>query len=106
LGQSLESPFEAPSSPHEEVPATSSKPEVHLDDVIERIEKPRLDENSTPSQSAKQPGSYQKGPLMNQNNPCKRNMMLSSRMGHESWWTLHLEPNQLDASVYSRTSID
>jgi transposase InsO family protein/adenylate kinase family enzyme len=51
LGQSLESPFEAPSSPHEEVPATSSEPEVQLDDVIERIEKLRLDENSTPSQS-------------------------------------------------------
>jgi hypothetical protein len=28
LGQSLESPFEAPSSPHEEVPTTSYEPEV------------------------------------------------------------------------------
>jgi hypothetical protein len=37
LRQSLESLFEAPSSPHEEVPATSSEPEVHLDDVIKRI---------------------------------------------------------------------
>jgi hypothetical protein len=55
LGQSLESPFEAPSSPHEEVPATSSEPEVQLDDVIERIENLRLDENSTPSQSVEQP---------------------------------------------------
>jgi hypothetical protein len=39
LGQSLESPFEAPSSPHEEVPTTSSELEVQLDDVIEKIEK-------------------------------------------------------------------
>jgi hypothetical protein len=37
LGLSLESPFEAPSSPHEEVPATSSEPKAHLDDVIEMI---------------------------------------------------------------------
>jgi hypothetical protein len=42
LGQSLESPFEAPSSPHEEVPATSSELEDHLDDVIKRTEKLRL----------------------------------------------------------------
>jgi hypothetical protein len=61
LGQSLESPFEAPCSSHEEVLSTSSKPEVHLDDVIKRIEKLRLDENSTPSQSAKKPGPSQKG---------------------------------------------
>jgi len=33
-----------------------------LDDVIERIEKMRLDENSTPSQSTEQPGLSQKGP--------------------------------------------
>jgi hypothetical protein len=62
LGQSLKSPFKAPSSPHEEVPATSSEPEVQLDDVIERIETLRLDENSTPSQSTEQPGPSQKGP--------------------------------------------
>jgi hypothetical protein len=62
LGQSLESPFEAPSSPHEEVLATLSKLEVHLDDVIKRIEKLRLDDNSTPSQSAKQPGPSHKCP--------------------------------------------
>jgi hypothetical protein len=43
--------------------------------------------------------------MMNGNKPCKRNMMLSSRMGHESWWTLHMKPNQLDAGGYSRTSI-
>jgi hypothetical protein len=45
LGQYMESPFEAPSSPHE-VPATSLEIKAHLDDVIERIEKLRLDENS------------------------------------------------------------
>jgi hypothetical protein len=56
LGQSLESSFVAPSPPHEEVPATSSELEVQLDDVVERIEKLRLDENSTPSQSIKQLG--------------------------------------------------
>jgi hypothetical protein len=61
LGQSLESPFVAPSPPHEEVHATSSEPEVQLVDVIERIEKLRLDENSTPSQSTKQPRTSQKG---------------------------------------------
>ena len=26
-------------------------------------------------------------------------------MGHGSWWTLHMEPNQSDASGYTRTSI-
>jgi hypothetical protein len=61
LGQSLESPYESSSSPHEEVPATSSEPKVQLDDVIEKIEKLRLDEKSTPSQSAEQPGPSQKG---------------------------------------------
>jgi hypothetical protein len=50
LGQSLESPFEVPSSPHEDVPATSSEPEVNLDDVNKTIEKLRLDEKSAPSQ--------------------------------------------------------
>jgi hypothetical protein len=37
LGQSLESPFEAPSPPHEEVLVTLLEPRVHLDDVIKRI---------------------------------------------------------------------
>jgi hypothetical protein len=50
LDQYLESPFEAPSPPHEEVPTTSSEQEVHLDDVIERIERLKLDGNPTPSQ--------------------------------------------------------
>jgi hypothetical protein len=62
LGQSMKSPFEAPSSPHEEVHVASSKPEVQLDDVIERIEKQRPNENSAPSQSVEQPGPSQKGP--------------------------------------------
>jgi hypothetical protein len=62
LGQSLESPFEAPSSPHEEFSSTSSEPEFQLDDVIKKIEKPGLDENSTPSQLVEQPGPSQKGP--------------------------------------------
>jgi hypothetical protein len=62
LDQSLESPFEAPSPPHEEVPTTSSKLEVHLDDVIERIERLNLEENSSPSQLVEQPGPSQKGP--------------------------------------------
>jgi hypothetical protein len=55
LDQSLQCPFEAPSPPHEEVLATSSNPEVHLDDVIERIERANLDENSAPFQSTEQP---------------------------------------------------
>jgi hypothetical protein len=54
LHQSMESPFEAPSPPHEEVPATSSEQEVRLDDVIERIEKLNLDGNAAPSQSMEQ----------------------------------------------------
>jgi hypothetical protein len=62
LVQSLESLFEALYPPHEEVPTTSLEPKVHLDDVIERIEGLSLDENSTPSQSTKQPRPYQKGP--------------------------------------------
>jgi hypothetical protein len=48
--------FTEPSPPHEVVPATSSEPEDHLYDVIKKIEKLRLDENSTPSQSDEKPG--------------------------------------------------
>jgi len=33
----LEFPYEAPTPPHEEVPATSPEQEVQLDDLIERI---------------------------------------------------------------------
>jgi hypothetical protein len=31
-------------------------------------------------------------------------MILSSRMGHGSWWILHLDPTQSTASGYSRMS--
>jgi hypothetical protein len=62
LDQSMESPFEAPFPPREEVLATSSELEVHLNDVIERIERLSLDENSAPSQSVEQIGLSQKGP--------------------------------------------
>jgi len=55
LDQSLESPFETPSPPHEEVPTTSSEQEVHLDDVTERIESLNLDGNAAPSQLVEQP---------------------------------------------------
>ena len=36
---------------------------------------------------------------------CKDIMMLSWKMELGGWWTLHLEPNLLDASGYIRTSI-
>jgi hypothetical protein len=62
LVQSIESPFEEPSSPHEEVPTTSLEPEVHLYDVIERIKKIRLDENSTQSHSTEQLIPFHKHP--------------------------------------------
>jgi hypothetical protein len=39
-----------PSPPHVEDPTTSSKHEVQLDDVIERIERLQLYGNATPSQ--------------------------------------------------------
>jgi hypothetical protein len=61
LGQSLQYPYEAPSSPPKEFYATLLELEVQLDDVIERIEKLRLDENSTPSQLVEQPRPSQKG---------------------------------------------
>jgi hypothetical protein len=63
LDQSLKPPFEAPSPPHEEVPTTSLEQEVHLDDVIERIETLNLDGNAAPFQSVEQPGPSQKGSL-------------------------------------------
>jgi hypothetical protein len=44
--------------------------------------------------------------MINRKNPCRRNMMISSRTRHGSWWILHSEPKQLAASGYSRTSID
>jgi hypothetical protein len=52
LGQSMESPFsfETPSPPHEEVLATLSEPEVHLDDAIERTKNLNLNDNLAPCQ--------------------------------------------------------
>jgi hypothetical protein len=71
LDQYLESPLEEPYPPNEEVTTTSSEIKVHLDDakflatssdpkvhfydLIKRIERLNLDENSTPSQSVEQP---------------------------------------------------
>jgi hypothetical protein len=62
LDQSLESPFEVPSLPHVEDPATSLEQEVQLDDVIEGIERLNLDGNAVPSQLVEQPGPSQKCP--------------------------------------------
>jgi hypothetical protein len=62
LNQSLEFPFEVPSSPHEEDPSTSSEQGVNLDDVIERIERLKLDGNPIPSQSVDKLRRSQKGP--------------------------------------------
>jgi hypothetical protein len=58
----MESPFEASCLPREEVPTTSSEPEVHLDDVIEWTERISFDEDSTPYQSTDQPRPSHKGP--------------------------------------------
>ena len=49
LDQSLESPFEAPYSPHEQVSSTSLENHGQLDDVIERIERLSLEDNESPS---------------------------------------------------------
>ena len=58
MDQSLESPFAAQSPHHEEVPATSAKQEVQLDDVIVSIGKLNLEENEAPL--ANQPRASQK----------------------------------------------
>ena len=42
--------------------------------------------------------------MMSGKNPWKNNMILSWRMGCESWWDLHLEPNQLVVSGSSKPS--
>jgi len=42
--------------------------------------------------------------MMSGKKPCIRSMMLSSRMGHGIWLTLHSKPNQLAASGSSITS--
>ena len=49
MDQSLESPFEAPSPPREQVPATSLEKQGQLDDVIEGIERLTLEDNEAPS---------------------------------------------------------
>jgi hypothetical protein len=62
LDQSLESPFEVPSPPHEKDLATSLEQGVQLDNVAERIERLNLDGNAAPSKSVEQPRPSQKGP--------------------------------------------
>jgi hypothetical protein len=62
LDQCLESPFEVPSPRHVEDPTTSSKQEVQLDDVLERIERLNLDGNATPSQLIEKLGQSHKCP--------------------------------------------
>jgi len=51
LDQSLDSPFEVPSPPHEGYLAISSEHGVQLDGVIERIERINLDGHVVPYQS-------------------------------------------------------
>ena len=55
----MEFPYEAPTPPHEEVPATSLEQEVQLDDVIERIERLSINDEAPP---ADQPGPSWKIP--------------------------------------------
>ena len=55
----MEFPYEAPTPPHEEVPATSLEQEVQLDDVIERIERLSINDEAPP---ADQPGPSRKIP--------------------------------------------
>jgi hypothetical protein len=47
LDQSLESPFAAPSPPHEQVAATSSEKQGQLDNVIEGIKRLSLEDQNT-----------------------------------------------------------
>ena len=56
----MEFPYEAPTPPHEEVPATSPKQEIQLDDVIERIGRLNLEGNEEPP--GDQPGPSRKIP--------------------------------------------
>jgi hypothetical protein len=42
--------------------------------------------------------------MMSGNKPCRRSMVLSSRMGHGNWWILHLEPNELVVGGSIRTT--
>ena len=48
LDQPLEFTYEAPTSPHEEVLATSPEQEIQLDDVIERLGRLNLEGNEAP----------------------------------------------------------
>ena len=48
MDQPLEFPYEAPTRPDEEVPATSPKQDIQPDDVIERIGRISLEENEAP----------------------------------------------------------
>ena len=48
MDQPLEFPYEAPTPPHEEVPATSPRQEIQLDDVIERLGRLNLEGNEAP----------------------------------------------------------
>ena len=45
----MEFPYEAPTPPHEEVPATSPEQEVQLDDVIERIGRLSINDEAPPA---------------------------------------------------------
>ena len=56
----MEFPYEAPTPSHEEVPATSPKQEIQLDDVIERLGRLNLEGNEAPL--ADQLGPSQKIP--------------------------------------------
>ena len=56
----MEFPYEAPTPPHDEVPATSPKQEIQLDDVIERLGRLKLEGNEAPPSD--QPGPSWKIP--------------------------------------------
>ena len=56
----MEFPYESPTPPHEEVPATSPKQDIQLDDVIERLGRLNLEGNEAPP--ADQPGPSRKIP--------------------------------------------
>ena len=53
MDQPLEFPYEAPTPPHEEVPATLPDQDIQLDDVIERIERLSINDEAP---LADQPG--------------------------------------------------
>ena len=59
MDQPLEFPYEAPTPPHEELPATSPQQEIQLDDVLERIGRLSINDEAPPSD---QPGPSRKIP--------------------------------------------